>query len=224
MAGRPKKFLSREDIERAMRNTMSNRGAARFCRCSYAHYRKYAESYVDSETGKTLYELHMNRSGKGIPKFATSSHRARGKKEPAILDIVEGRVPVEHYNPQKIKYRLIEAGYLKPKCNRCGFKEKRLVDGKSPLILIHKDGDKSNYRLDNLQFLCYNCAFLEGGVDSPISEEMVEKAEDYIDRDKRPDKQVFELDEYQRAFIENLGRTWDDPEEYESGSEYIARL
>lgn len=222
MPGKVKKFLSREDIERAMRNTLSNRGAARFCRCSYTHYKKYAESYIDPVTGKSLYELHMNRSGKGIPKFATSSHRARGKKEPAILDVIEGRVPMEHFNPQKIKYRLIEAGYLKAKCSCCGFKEKRLVDGKSPLILIHKDGDKGNFRLDNLKFLCYNCAFLEGGVDSPVTEDMVEKAEDYLDHDKRTDKKAFELDDYQKEWLKNLGRT--DEEDSRPGSEYIARL
>ena len=224
--GRPHKFLSREDVERAMRNTKSNRAAARFCRCSYTHYKTYASSYIDPETGKTLYELHKNSSGKGIPKFAVSPHaKARGKREPAILDVIEGRVPLEHYNPQKIKYRLIEAGYIKPKCSRCGFKEKRLVDGKSPLILIHKDGDKANFRLDNLKFLCYNCAFLEGGVDSPVTEEMVEKAEDCLDRNNRPDKKVFELDDYQKEFLRNLGKTMDDDdEEYKPGSEYISRL
>lgn len=224
MAGRPKKFLSREDIERAMRNTLTNRAAARFCRCSYGHYKKYAESYIDPGTGKTLYELHMNRGGKGIPKFAASEHVAKGRREPAILDIIEGRVAVQHFNPQKIKYRLVEAGYLKPKCSRCGFHEKRLVDGKSPLILIHKDGDKSNFRLDNLHFLCYNCAFLEGGVDSPVTEEMVEKAEDYLDRDGRPDKKVFELDDYQKEWLKNIGKTVDSDEDYKPGSEYIARL
>lgn len=225
MPGKVRKFLSREDVERAMRNTLTNRAAARFCRCSYTHYKKYASSYIDPETGKSLYELHLNRGAKGVPKFAASSCRAKGKKEPAILDVIEGRVPIEYYNPQKIKYRLIEAGYLKPKCSRCGFKEKRLVDRKSPLILIHKDGDKSNFRLENLHFLCYNCAFLEGGIDLPLTEEQVALAEDYLDHDKRQDRKAFELDEYQKAFVDNLGKTFlDDDEEYKPGSEYISRL
>lgn len=207
MAGKAKKFYTREDILRAMRNTSSNRAAARFLRCSYPHYRKYAEMYIDEATGKNLYELHKNQGGKGIPKFTLSAPK-RGKKrlrEPAIMDILEGRVPIEHFSLQKIKQRLLEMGLLKPVCARCGFKEKRIVDGRSPLIIHHKDEDKKNWRLPNLEFLCYNCTFLNGGVDCPVTDEFVEKAEDYLDRDKMNTTEVFELDEYQKNYLENLG-------------------
>ena len=32
-----------------------------------------------------------------------------------------------------------------------------------PLTLDFRDGDKKNMRLDNLQLLCYNCAFIISG-------------------------------------------------------------
>lgn len=226
--GREPKPLSRGDIERAMRNTKTNRAAARFCRVSYTHYRKYATLYLDEKTGKNLYELHLNRGGKGVPKFrllnSNDKRVYKKRKEPALIDILEGRVPVEHYNPQKLKYRLIESGMLYPKCARCGFKEKRAVDGKSPLILTHKNGDKKDFHLDNLEFLCYNCTFLEGGIDSPMSEEFVAKAEDYLDHNGRYDKKVFELDDYQKDFMKSIGLSDDSDESEEDGSEYISRL
>ena len=232
---KPKKFFTREDILMAMRNTKSNAAAARFLRCSLNHYRMYAKMYTDEETGLTLYELHKNQGGVGLPKFALHSPtggRGRGKrrggrrpKNPPIMDILEGRVPIEHFNPQKIKYRLIELGMLKAACAQCGFKEKRLEDGKSPLILHHKDGDKKNWRLPNLEFLCYNCTFLNGGSDCPVTEEFVEKAEEYLDRNTSSEiSKTFELDDYQQEYLKNLGIP--DPKEKKKDSkyEYVSRL
>ena len=74
----PSKFLSKEDILRAMQNTKSNHGAARFLRCSLNHYKKFAKVYIDEATGLSLNELHKNPSGKGIPKFLSN----KGKKAP----------------------------------------------------------------------------------------------------------------------------------------------
>ena len=222
-----KKFFTREDILRAMRNTGSNRAAARFLRCSYPHYRKYAEMYVDEKTGKTLYELHKNQGGVGIPKFSLAPVKRgqRKRREPAIMDILEGRVPIEHFDPQRLKYRLIDLRMLRPVCAQCGFKEKRIVDGKMPLILHHKDGDKKNWRLPNLEFLCYNCTFINGGVDCPVTDEFVEKAEEYLDRTGMNTTEVFELDDYQKEYLENLGLVDKSSKRQEKpGQEYISRL
>jgi hypothetical protein len=70
------KPLSKEDVLRAQRITKSNRSAARYLGCSYNHYKRYARLYTNEE-GKTLFELHLNPSGKGIPKFAVNN---TGKK------------------------------------------------------------------------------------------------------------------------------------------------
>ena len=45
------------------------------------------------------------------------------------------------------------------KCNNCGFEEKRLTDGKVPLVLDFKDGNRKNHKYDNLQMLCFNVHF-----------------------------------------------------------------
>ena len=141
---RPSKILTKEDLLRAMSQTRSNRAAARYLHVSYNHYKKYAKMYK-------LFESHKNQSGKGIPKFLKNSG-----KEPALLDIVEGRVDSSHFTPQKLKYRLIEEGYLLEECSMCGFKERRVLDYKMPLLLHFKDNNKSNYTRDNIELLCYN--------------------------------------------------------------------
>jgi len=64
--------LTKQDIERAQKYTKSNRAAARFLGCSYNTYLLYAKMFIDEETGKTLFDKHLNRSGKGIPKWGNN--------------------------------------------------------------------------------------------------------------------------------------------------------
>lgn len=206
------KIFTREDILRAMRTTRSNRAAARYLHCSFLHYKKYAKMYIDEETGKTFWDLHKNQSGKGIPKFLSS-----GTKEPPLLALLEGKIPVEHFNPQKIKQRILFEALIEEKCARCGFSERRVSDTKVPLILHHKDGDKHNWRLDNLEFMCYNCSFLYAL--SPITEEQAEAMEDYADL--RVKDVEWDLDEYMIEHLKSLG-LWNQ-DNSSPGSEYISR-
>ena len=155
------KPLSKEVILSAMDKTKSVRGAARYLNCSYRHLKKWMKFYKDEATGKTLLELHKNQSGKGIPKFL--SHAPFGRKDPAILDIINGVVDPSNFNPQKIKYRMIEGGYLKEECYKCGFNERRVLDYKIPLLMHFKNGNKQNYTLENVEMLCYNCYYLSVG-------------------------------------------------------------
>jgi 5-methylcytosine-specific restriction endonuclease McrA len=209
--GRPAKILKKEDILRAMKTTRSNRAAARYLHVSFTHYKKYAKVYKDEETGSTLYQLHKNQSGKGIPKFLTN-----GGKEPPIIDLIEGRIPVEHFDPQKIKQRLIFEALLDEKCAYCGFSERRVLDTKVPLVLNHKDGNKKNWNLDNLEFLCYNHAFLYAT--SPITDKQVEAMEDYVDRNV--EEVNWELDEHHIEHLRELGLY---QEEEKPGEKYISR-
>ena len=123
------KPLSKEMIVAAQAKTKSNMAAARYLHVSYQHYKRYAKMYK-------VFEGHKNKSGKGIPKFLKSKG-----KEPALLDIIEGRVSAAHFTPAKIKYRLIEAGYLLEQCSMCGFQERRVLDYKMPLLLHFKDNN-----------------------------------------------------------------------------------
>ena len=60
-------------------------------------------------------------------------------------------------NPQtnKIRIKLFREGLKEKKCERCGLKEWQGFG--IPLELHHKDGNKKNNDLSNLEILCPNC-------------------------------------------------------------------
>jgi len=209
----PSKILTKEDILRAQKMTRSNMAAARYLHVSYNHYKKYAKMFKNDE-GINLLEVHKNQEGKGIPKFAL-----KGKDRIPLMDLLEGRVPIEHFDAKDIKVRLILEGLIEEKCSKCGFSERRIKDTKVPVILNFKDGNKKNWHLDNLEFLCYNCSFLYAA--SPIEEKQAEAMEDYVKT--RNDEPDWELDEAHIEHLKSLG-LYDENEEDISGEEYISRL
>jgi hypothetical protein len=207
---RARKILTKERIQLAHKMTMSNLAASRYLHVSYPHYRAYAKSFKNDE-GKTLFDAHKNQNGRGIPKFLKGTG-----KQPALLDLMEGRIPVEHFDPQKIKHRMVYEGLLEENCNKCKFSEKRVTDLRVPLVLNFKDNNRKNYSLENIEMLCYNCSFLYGI--SPITAEQVEAMENYIENPKK--EFDWELDEYQLEHLKTLGLY----EEEKPGEEYISRL
>ena len=86
--GRTPFNITESELRYAMENTKSCSEAARFLNVSYDTLKKYAKMYVDSVSGKTLFQLHKNQRGKGITK---SGPRMRGKH--GLLDILEGKHP-----------------------------------------------------------------------------------------------------------------------------------
>jgi len=206
---RPSKIISKEAMLRAQKMTRSNMAAARYLHVSYNHYKKYAKMYKNDE-GQTLLEAHMNQEGKGIPKFLTN-----GGKEPPLIDLIEGRIPVEHFDAKKIKQRLIFEGMIEEICANCGFTERRVTDTKVPVILSFKDGNKKNYHLDNLEFLCYNCSFLYAV--EQIKKKKTEAMEDYVKT--KVDEPDWELDEHHIEHLKELGLY----EEEKPGEEFISR-
>jgi len=207
---RPSKILTKEDILRAQKVTRSNMAAARYLHVSYNHYKKYAKMYKNDE-GLSLLEVHKNQAGEGIPKFAIS-----GIDNIPLMDVLEGRVPIEHFDPRKIKARLLSEGKLIEVCSSCGFSERRVTDQKIPVILNFKDGNKKNWHLDNLEFLCYNCSYLYAA--SPIDEKRAEAMEDYVKT--KEEEPSWELDQYHIDHLKELGLFDNDS----SGEEYISRL
>lgn len=212
--GRPRKVLTKEQILNALSRVKSHRAAARYLHVSYNHYKKYARLYKDEESGLTVLEKHKNQAGRGIPKFK------KGKSsEPLLLDILEGRVPHEHFTPQRIKERIIMEGLIEEKCHQCDMTERRVLDLRMPLILHFKDGDKKNFGLNNLDFLCYNCYFLYVG--NVFSGKEIVAMEDYHDggNTKEPD---WELDEHMKEHLKEIGLYNEDDEDKEDGSEFVS--
>jgi hypothetical protein len=209
------KHLSKDQVVSAMNKTKSVRAAARYLNVSYIHMKKWMKFYKNEE-GITLFEAHKNQSGKGIPKFL--SNNGTRKKDPALLDVIEGRIDPAHFNPQKIKYRLIEEGYLKEECFNCGFHERRVSDYKIPLILHFKDNNKQHYRLENMEMLCYNCYFLMVG--EVFNNKQIEGLEDH--KPVNESNVEWELDDYTLQRLKELGLEQTPPPE--DGSEFISRI
>ena len=201
------KPLSKEMIVAAQAKTKSNMAAARYLHVSYQHYKRYAKMYK-------LFESHKNQSGKGIPKFLKGNG-----KEPALLDIIEGRVSAAHFSPAKIKYRLIEEGYLSEQCSMCGFQERRVLDYKMPLLLHFKDNNKSNYTRDNIELLCYNHYFLTVG--DIFTEKDVKQIESHQEHTGTTDRVEWEVDDYHLQRLKELGL--DDLDE-DDPNQYISRI
>ena len=130
---RPSKIITKEDILRAQKVTRSNMAAARYLHVSYQHYKKYAKMY-------NLFDSHKNQAGKGIPKFLKGP-----KKMPHMIEIIEGRIAASSFDPNKLKYALIEQGYLSEECAVCSFKERRVLDYKMPLLLHFKDKNSDDF-------------------------------------------------------------------------------
>jgi hypothetical protein len=206
------KPLTKEDILRAMAMTKSNLAAARYLHCSKNHYKMYAKLYKD-ENGVTLWDKHLNQSGKGIPKFLNNS-----KKEPALKDIIEGRVPMTNYKPEKVRSRLVKEGYLKEECYICGFHERRVSDYKMPLVLDFIDKNKTNYNKDNIRLLCYNCYYLH--ITDLFTDKQIIGMEDYVPVNESAVD--WELDEYTEARLKELG-LYSPPPLQDDGAEFISK-
>lgn len=198
--GRPSKGITKEMIISAMDKTRSVRSAARYLNCSYATC-KLLMLMFKNEDGISLFDVHKNPHGKGIPKIWKKSS-GRYNNNISIMEILSGE-DASHYEPQKIKYRLFEENILKEECCNCGFKERRVLDYKAPVLLRFIDENKQNYKLDNLEVLCYNCYFLYHG--DIFSKKDVEQMEEHKPlKDTTPAKD-WELDEYHIKRLREIG-------------------
>jgi hypothetical protein len=205
------KPISKEDCLRAMKQTRSIYAAARYLNCSYQHLKPFMKAYKDEKTGVSLFDMHKNQSGKGIPKFM--SNTPFGKKHPAIEDIVNGKADASSFTPDKLKFKLIEGGHMIEQCYWCSYDERRDVDGKTPLIMFFKDGNKHNYRDGNCQLSCYNCYFIRLG--NVFTGRDMESLEGHQTVYKTTEMVDFQMDDFQKRKLQELGlwetKVEDDP-------------
>lgn len=138
-------LLESEILDAQKRNSTAADGA-RYLGVSYPTLKKYSKLY-------------------GIWK--TNAHY---KKEGSVVNPEKGRYPLSkiiqgefpNYPVYRLKDKLIHGGLKKPECEQCGYKERRITDGKIPIILNFEDGNCKNHKLENIKLLCYNCTFCTG--------------------------------------------------------------
>lgn len=144
--GRGFRPILEHEIREAYEKGKSARASARFLGVSYRTFKKYAEMYGIFVTRRNI---------KGV------TGRCDPEKGPYPLSrILNGEFP--KYSVFLLKDKLIRSGAKKAECEICGYCEKRLTDGKVPLLLNFEDGNSENHKIENLKILCYNCTFNAG--------------------------------------------------------------
>jgi hypothetical protein len=193
--------LSPERIREAMANTRSNKEAARWLGITDVTYKKYAKKHIDEATGKSLFELHKNQAGKGMPK-----NWVGGQWKKNLDDMLVENQPINTKKIIRLKELLMKDGRLGYQCATCKFSEKRLTDMKAPLLLNFVNGKRSDWRIENLRWLCYNCYFLF--IEDPFSNKMLQRLEAMpIDAPeiKEDAQELFQLDDFYYDHLKKLG-------------------
>lgn len=150
--GRGYRPLMAHEITEAKKAILDKRGVineamvARYMGVSYSTYKKYAVMF-------NLWDPNPNIKGR-----CNVFDPERGKYP--LSEILLGKHP--DYSIFRIKDKLIRSGVKLPQCELCGYKEKRVADGKIPLILNFMDGNEKNHLLENMKLYCYNCTFTSG--------------------------------------------------------------
>jgi len=158
--------LLESQIRYACENTTSNSEAAKWLRISFSTWKKYAKSYIDESTGKTLFDLHKENGFAKRLILPQTRYRRKASApwafQPTPIDeIFANKHP--KYGHHAFKTRLIKEGWIQERCSCCGFQERRQYDYEIPLKMHWVDGNKQNYALENIQLLCYNCYFINVG-------------------------------------------------------------
>lgn len=150
--GRGYRPILSHEITEAKRILTEKRGGvneamvARYLGVSIQTYKKYAKMYG-------IWEPKPNIRGE-----RNIFDPERGKYP--LSEVLQGKWP--EYPVYRIKDKLIRSGIKEAKCELCGFSEKRVTDGKIPLILNFMDGNEKNHLLENMKLYCYNCTFTSG--------------------------------------------------------------
>ena len=158
--------LTEAQIRYAIANTSSNKEAANWLHVSFACWKKYAKSYIDTDSGKNLYDLHRDEGFAKRLVLPKTKYRRKTTGSWAFQpykmeEVLANMHP--NYSLKTFKNRIINEGYVPERCFKCGFQEHRPYDYTVPLKMNWIDGDKHNYQLENIELLCYNCYYIHVG-------------------------------------------------------------
>jgi len=148
LVGKAAKPLLESEILEVQKHTNSARQAAKRLGVSYPTYKKYCK----------MYNIFKVRDLKEKRPGVSPVNPYKGKYP--INKILNNQFP--NFPIHRLKDKLVRSGIKKSECEQCGFSERRITDGKIPLLLNFEDGDRHNHALENLKVLCYNCTFVSG--------------------------------------------------------------
>lgn len=127
----PKQIIfSKEEFEKIYYESDSLQEAANKLKMHYNTFRKYIKKF--------------NLKIKNTPKIGLKYK---------LEDIFNGLYP--QYPTSKLHKRLIKEGIKEHRCEKC--KNTEWQGCSIPLELHHKNGNRTDHRLENLELLCPNC-------------------------------------------------------------------
>ncbi len=124
-----------------------------------------SESYREL-AGKVGYSPDGGSGIKSVKEMIEKYHldTSHFKGQGHTKNIGKRKTPIETYlnnevkiTSHKLRIRLLEEGYFDYKCYCCGLSE--WLNKPIPLELHHKDGNKDNNNLSNLELRCPNCHY-----------------------------------------------------------------
>lgn len=137
-----------------------NRGNGKFCghscASSYNGYKRFAKinkpnvicAYCDIKFYKNASKRKLSKSGL---YFCCRGHKDLSQRIGGIKEIQP-----PHYGTTLQDYRSIAFAVYKKLCMRCGY-----MKHSAAIIVHHKDRDRSNNNISNLEVLCCNCHAIE---------------------------------------------------------------
>ena len=105
-------------------------------------------------TNQVIKEI-INKYDLNTSHFKGQGHRKNvGKYRVPIEKYLNNEIKIQSY---KLRNRLLKEGYFEYKCSCYGLSE--WLGNPIPLELHHKDGNKNNNSLENLELRCPNCHY-----------------------------------------------------------------
>lgn len=137
------KIYSKKDLENICKNSESFREVALKLGYSPNH-----GGEVINKIKNELKKYKINTS-----HFKGRAHtKNKGKTKTPLKEYLSNNIKITSYN---LKNKLINENIFDKKCNSCGLTH--WLNKPIPLELHHKDGNKFNNNLSNLELLCPNC-------------------------------------------------------------------
>lgn len=191
-----KKNITPEDIRKIQAVSNSSIERAALLGISAHTYYKYCKLYgiptKPPSKKQPLKLVKLRSSGKLVAENKTKNPFRLRRPLDLILQNKYTDIPSSH-----LKKLLIKAGLKEDKCELCGIEQKRECDGKTPLILKFLDENKQNYKIENLQIICFNCNFLY------YDEWSLKKILERVERKKRKCEAVLNYEESNSTRTDN---------------------
>lgn len=150
--------LQENDFKKLVREYSSLEAIAKALNMSKRILIKYAKIYAFSSS-ETYYDYFQRMKTWKYRKGINYTLDLRKK----VQEIIDNK-RVNTFPLGDLMYLLFRFEHKKECCELCGCGERRIHDGRKPLLLSFKNKKNiRNYDLKNLQILCYNCYFMTVG-------------------------------------------------------------